>query len=179
MTVAYCKLRINEHGTPDRLCELIDKMLPSRLLYENEERFEEVCDYIRLVNKTRRAAQAEAWTQEDFQRIFDRVVFLQTAGDMQREAAKGPLTIELITRQIELCDKPGDLITYLNRATENEALKVDKALMRQLLEQAGKHAEAKFQSKAWDAKVADAVQDFVLAFRAGIDPPPQQQEVTQ
>jgi hypothetical protein len=84
--VPYCMKRINESTTAAGLCELIDKMLVYPKLIEDEQRFEEVCQFVSAVNRSRRDDANLNWTREDWQQVVDRLAYRMTAADLQREA---------------------------------------------------------------------------------------------
>jgi hypothetical protein len=85
--VPYCMKRVNETTTAAGLCQLIDKMLVYPKLIEDEKRFEEVCQFISAVNRSRRDSPIHGeWTREDWQQVVERLQFRMAAVDMQREA---------------------------------------------------------------------------------------------
>lgn len=148
-------------------------MLVSGQLTADEAGFEEVCEYVGTVNRTRRDDPEINWTREDWDAVHKALLFRMSAVDMQRTAEKG----EAVTMvDIETVTKPGDLIGYLNAVA---GAAIEPIVVKAILEKAAKHAEAMLQAKTWSESVVDSVQDKVKELRGRIDLPPIQKELTQ
>ena len=196
--VPYCMKRINEPGSAAGLCELIDKMLIYPKLIEDEQRFEEVCQFVSAVNRSRRDDANLNWTREDWQQVVDRLAYRMTAADMQREAMNPtnpapteaapavenpPFDVTPVAEPqpagnwlgvIESLTKPGDLLGHLTAAM-TAGCSVPELLT--ILERAAKHAEAMLQGGKWTESVVDSVQDKVKEYFGQVSPQPTHKEL--
>lgn len=170
--MAYCQKRIQEQHTSQELCNLLDKMLPSPQLVNDEDMFEMVCEFAGAVNRSRRDDPERNWTREDFSTVLQKLNFHMTAADMQREATNPTQPPAMV--DIETLTKPGDLIGYLNTIADSA---LEPIVVKAILEKSAKHAEAMLQAKKWNESVVDSVQSKVKELRDKIDPQPTQKEL--
>jgi hypothetical protein len=178
-TLNSCKKRVDLATSPDLLCDLIDKMLTFDPLVKDENRFNEVCQYVSQVNRARRDSDNIEWSQEDWQRVADKLVYRIEAADMERSAAGNMATQEaqlpaakpdfdFFSAKIELCSKPDELLQFLAAADGGTKLNADLILFQRVLDKAGNYADAMLQGNKWPEKRVSDIEDAIKKIHSRI-----------